>query len=117
MITLFTAFIIKHFICDFLLQRWPYMYTNKGNYMHIGGVLHAHVHALGTVIVFWAFNPSLALPAAAIDLVAHYHIDWAKMKLCNKYNLKPDNSEWYWHLLGLDQMLHYLTYLGIILWA
>ena len=30
------------------------------------------------------------------------------------YNLKPDNSEYFWMLLGFDQLLHQLTYIGII---
>jgi hypothetical protein len=36
-------------------------------------------------------------------------IDWAKMNAGNLYNLKPDNSEWFWILLGFDQLLHHLT--------
>lgn len=117
---LFTAFVVKHFICDFLRQRWPYMYLNKGTYLHLGGLLHAGIHALGTALVVFPFTEppqaAIALQAATIDFLVHYHTDLAKVKLCKRWGLKPDNSEWYWHLLGLDQLIHYLTYVGIIWW-
>ena len=48
---------------------------------------------------------------ALIDAVIHYHIDWAKMNAGKHYNLKADNSEWFWILLGFDQFLHHLTLL------
>lgn len=116
MITLFIAFFLKHYICDYPLQRWPYMYNNKGTYGHSGGLLHAYVQGTGTVVVLLTLGYSeLALALAILDASIHYHVDYAKMKLGNIYNLKPDNSEWYWHLLGLDQLLHYLTY-ALIIW-
>lgn len=101
------AFIVKHFICDFPLQR-PIHYLNKGTYGHRGGIYHAAIHAAGTLLVCLGFG--LPLWLALIDLVVHYHIDWAKMRINSHYKLKPDNSEYFWHLLGIDQMLHYLTY-------
>src|SRR5205809_532082 len=108
---LFTAFFIKHFICDFPLQ-WAYQYKNKGTYGHPGGILHAAIHGAGTLVVCLIFG----LPAwlALADAVIHYHIDWAKMRLNAHWGLKPDNSEYFWWLLGLDQLLHYLTYAGLV---
>lgn len=106
---LYIAFFIKHFVCDFPLQATPYMYRNKGTYGHPGGILHAGIHGIGTWLI-------LSPLAAIIDAVVHYHIDWAKMRLGAHYNLRPDNSEWFWILLGLDQLLHYLTYAGLIIW-
>ena len=49
-----------------------------------------------------------------VDAMIHYHIDWAKMNANNKLNLKADNSEWFWILLGFDQLLHHLTYFAIV---
>ena len=116
---LLAALVVKHFVCDFPLQRWPYMYTNKGTYGHFGGLLHALVHWAGTLVVLIMLTPLTAMSSvlAAADFLIHYHVDWAKMRLCAHYNLKPNNSEWYWHLLGLDQLLHYLTYIGITYYA
>jgi len=109
---------IKHFICDFPLQMFPWMYLNKGRYLHPGGIVHAGVHGIGTLIVLsFFFEIKLSIFYALIDMLLHYHIDWAKMNLSRHYDLKPNNSEWFWVLLGLDQLLHHLTYFAIIYYA
>ncbi|NBX03225.1 MAG: DUF3307 domain-containing protein [Alphaproteobacteria bacterium] len=100
------AFILKHFLCDFPLQT-PFMYLNKGKYGHLGGISHATIHALGTAIICMFFG--LPLWFALVDLLVHYHIDWAKNQLVKKYNLQP-SSHYFWWLLGADQTLHYATY-------
>lgn len=105
---------IKHFVCDFPLQANPWMYRNKGTYGHLGGIIHALIHGVGTFIVlsFW-----LGLGAwlyAIADAVIHYHIDWAKMNTSKRFNLTADNSEWFWILLGFDQLLHHITYFVIV---
>lgn len=105
---------IKHFICDFPLQMFPWLYNNKGRYLHPGGIVHAGLHGIGTALVLSPFIGVAALTYGLIDMLVHYHIDWAKMNLSNKYELKPDNSEWFWLLLGFDQLLHHLTYFAII---
>jgi Protein of unknown function (DUF3307) len=105
---------VKHFICDFPLQAFPYLYRNKGTYLHVGGLLHAALHGLGTFIVLLAFDSSNAIIFAGIDFFVHYHIDWAKMNLNKHFRFTPDNSEWFWILLGFDQLLHHLTYFGIV---
>jgi len=108
-----TLLILKHFFCDFPLQG-PYMYKNKGTYGHPGGLLHAGVHVAGTFLCVAVFSPAWATAMALFDGVIHYHVDWAKMKTCASLNLKPDNSESFWILLGLDQLLHYMTYVLIV---
>lgn len=110
--TMMLAFFVKHFICDFPLQSTPWMYRNKGSYGHIGGITHAAIHGYGTgvVLAICGAGNGDVLGMAAVDMVVHYHIDWAKMRLGVSLNLKPDNSEWFWILLGFDQLLHYLTY-------
>ena len=109
---------IKHFICDFPLQMFPWMYLNKGRCLHPGGIVHAGVHGIGTLIVLsFFFEIKLSIFYALIDMLVHYHIDWAKMNLSRHYDLKPNNSEWLWVLLGLDQLLHHLTYFAIIYYA
>ncbi len=108
---------IKHFICDFPLQAYPWMYRNKGTYMHPGGIAHAGIHALGTLLVLAPFIGSLSVLYAAIDMLVHYHIDWAKMNISKRYDLQPNNSERFWILLGFDQLLHHITYFMIIYFA
>ena len=108
---------IKHFICDFPLQAFPWIYRNKGTYLHPGGIVHAGLHGIGTLLVLAPFVGSAALIYATIDLLVHYHIDWAKMNLTRHYDLKPETSERFWLLLGFDQLLHHLTYFAIVYYA
>jgi len=116
MIILFILFQLKHFICDFPLQK-PYQYLNKGIYGHGGGILHASIHATATLLILLFFTTeSEARWLAAADFLIHYHIDWAKVKINKRYGWKCDNSEKFWYLLGFDQLLHQLTYIGIIAW-
>jgi Protein of unknown function (DUF3307) len=106
----FVAFIVKHFFCDFPLQR-PYQFRNKGNYGHPGGILHAAIHGIGTLAV--CALVAMPLWLAALDTLIHYHVDWAKTQVNDRLALKPNNDN-FWNLLGFDQMLHYLTYALLI---
>ena len=105
---------IKHFICDFPLQANPWMYRNKGTYGHAGGLTHSALHGLGTFVIFAFWFGIDAWAFALADAVIHYHIDWAKMNLGKHYDLQPNNSEWFWILLGFDQLLHHLTYFVLV---
>jgi hypothetical protein len=106
----------KHFIVDFLLQT-PYQYLNKGKYGHMGGVIHAYLHAIATYCIFIFYtNTIMALTFAFVDMVIHYHVDWAKVNMNDKFGWKCNNSDKFWVLIGLDQYLHALTYLGLYYW-
>lgn len=111
---LITLFVIKHFFVDFVFQT-PYMYLNKGIYGHPGGLLHSLEHTLVTAVILYStVSLVVAITGACVDFLAHYHIDYSKVKINTLFKLKPDNSEWYWILLGLDQLLHMITYIVII---
>jgi hypothetical protein len=115
-ILLLALFGIKHFICDFVLQ-YPYMLEQKGTYGAAGGIAHATVHALGTLVVLvialpWGLSAHIAaLILGIVDGIVHYHIDWVKQQL-NKGLTVADRMFWVW--FGADQGLHYLTYIAII---
>lgn len=112
MLLLFVAFQFKHFICDFPLQACSYMYKNKGTYMHPGGIIHTSIHMLGSAIICYYFQ--LPYWIVGLDGIIHYHIDYCKMKINAHYNLTPTYNESFWILLGLDQLLHQLTYILLI---
>jgi len=108
-------FQVKHFAADFLYQP-PWMYENKGTYMHAGGLAHSGGHAFLSfcfMAVFISFEGAALI--AFCEFLAHYHIDWAKMKLNDRYGWKPTNSANFWRLLGLDQLLHQITYLCMVI--
>lgn len=115
-IILLALFGIKHFICDFVLQNSK-MLKDKGIYGAPGGLGHAATHAIGTLIVLfialpWSVNShAVAVILAGVDGIIHYHIDWIKTNMTKGYT--PADKE-FWILLGADQGLHYLTYIGII---
>jgi hypothetical protein len=104
----------KHFIIDFPLQT-PYQWMNKGTYGHPGGLLHSGLHALGTLLILLFFiNPPLAVLLALADGAIHYHIDWAKVNINRHYNWTAQHNPAFWTLLGLDQYLHAMTYIGLV---
>lgn len=105
---------VKHFICDFPLQASAWIYRNKGTYGHLGGLTHAAIHGVGSLAVLFFWLGTNAWLYAAADMLIHYHIDWAKMNVSKKLNLNADNSQWFWILLGFDQLLHHLTYFLLV---
>lgn len=108
-----TLLFTKHFIIDFPLQT-KFQWSNKGTYGHPGGLLHSALHGIGTYLCLFLFAPLAAIYLAVLDCVIHYHIDWAKMNLNKKLGYGPNTHEQFWWLLGLDQFLHALTYIGIV---
>lgn len=118
-IVLFSLFIIKHFLCDFVFQSQK-MVTEKGTYGLVGGIQHSLIHALGTTILLflvlpWRIDAHLAaIILGILDGVIHYHIDWIKSKINIRFNWHPEFNKGFWVLMGADQALHYLTYVLII---
>ena len=116
-----TLLIIKHFICDFPLQS-NWMAFNKGIYGHLGGLAHSGVQIFGTffcLIVFIQttrifFDPLAILSVLFVEFIIHYHMDWFKMWFNKKMGWKSDTSPEFWILLGVDQLVHYLTYVGMV---
>ena len=117
LLLILVALQVKHFVVDFPLQT-RYQWSNKGTWGHPGGILHAGLHAIGTGGVIWFFTRDLPTAAilAAVDMVVHYHIDWAKMRLNHAMGWAPTTHPQFWVLLGLDQFLHQLTYAGFLFW-
>jgi len=110
---LVTLLFAKHFVIDFPLQT-KFQWSNKGTYLHPGGLLHAALHGIGTWLCFYWYAPYATLYLAWIDAVIHYHVDWAKMNLNARLGYGPTTHEQFWWLLGLDQFLHALTYIGLV---
>lgn len=110
---LIAALLVKHFVCDYPLQL-PYMLENKGKYLAKGGVHHALYHGAGTALVFVLFGMAeIAAVMAILDTLIHYHVDFLKMKINKWADLKLDNKR-FWHLIGLDQLAHQLTYVLLV---
>lgn len=107
---------VKHFVIDFLMQT-KYQWSNKGKLGHPGGILHATLHGVGTWLVLMPLLPVSAIVVtllALTDAVIHYFVDWAKVNINRVTGWTPTNSEKFWWLLGADQLIHQLTYLGLL---
>lgn len=107
----------KHAVADFLLQTET-IYRQKGIYGAPGGLIHAFIHIALTapVFLFWpGGGAALAATILAAEFIVHYHIDWGKAQIVQRQDWKANDPQ-YWYALGLDQLLHGLTYVAI-LWA
>jgi hypothetical protein len=107
------AFQIKHFVCDFVLQT-EYQIQKKSIYGHPAGLLHAATHILGSVPALLILSAPISLIGASLlgEFLIHYHMDWIKAQFDVK---RGETGYGYWVVFGLDQFVHQLTYLGIVL--
>jgi hypothetical protein len=105
--------LLKHAIADFTLQT-SYQVSNKVNYGHPGGILHALIHAVLTMPVYFILPAERAaiLAITSLEFFIHYHIDYLKECAVGRYGWTPDNTPFWW-ALGADQLLHNATYLAI----
>ena len=104
---------LKHFLLDFAYQP-PYQWHNKGTYGHLGGIVHAGQHSLATLVLLCFFtHPVAALWLSFVEFFIHYHMDWFKMNYNKKKGWGPTTHNQFWILLGFDQLIHSLTYIGI----
>ncbi len=119
---LLVAFQIKHLIADYYLQ-FPYMYENKGKDKGWFVPLfdHAFIHGLFTftiISVYMAlFTISIAPDIVVVtffaflfDTVTHFCIDRWKATRTGT----PDTKS-FWINLGIDQALHHVVGIIIIL--
>ena len=111
-ILLLLAIQVKHLVVDWILQP-AWMWQNKGTYGHFGGIAHSLFNAVFTAICFLLITDSFFL-ILALDFVAHYHIDWAKMNITRLTKWGPTTHPEFWWLTGFDQYLHQLTYILLI---
>lgn len=131
---------LKHFLGDGPLQT-DYQYKNKGKWLHPGGILHAGIHAVGTLLAvllafvivqsglpLWYLASFAALIAIA-DFTIHYLIDLTKIKATEKFKwtaftevgvgklkkkaLVIHDNKYFWAIMA-DQVAHFLTYIVII---
>lgn len=116
-LTTLLIFQVKHFLCDFVLQPYSIV-VKKGIYLHPAGLLHAGLHALGSIpaLLLLLHAPQTIALFILGEFVVHYHVDWTKANIDRV--LKLDNrSSLHWAIFGADQMIHQFTYLAMIFLA
>lgn len=108
-------FELKHFACDFVFQT-AYIVRHKGIYGHSAGIIHAGLHALGSLPAILLLTDAATLVAVivAVEFLVHYHVDWLKLFIDRRGNLDMSQGT-YWMVFGADQLIHQMTYLAILL--
>lgn len=115
-IILLALLLIKHCLCDFVLQT-PWQIHQKGIYGAPGGLVHSGIHVAGTLVALLVIMPPLPviLTVLAAEFVIHYHIDWGKEQAVRRFKWREGAR--FWNAIGLDQLFHNLTYLGIVVYV
>ncbi|MCB9965298.1 MAG: DUF3307 domain-containing protein [Rhodospirillales bacterium] len=112
---LYTAFRLKHFACDFLLQTdWMALTKGKpGREGYKALVTHTGIHAMGTLIVTLLLAPGYWF-LAGVDFLVHSIIDRAKGLMTYENKWTPKDTIFWW-TFGLDQEAHNFTHLAYII--
>jgi hypothetical protein len=110
-----TIFQVKHFACDFALQTQRQIQA-KGLYGQLAGMEHSGLHAVASLpaLLFLTRSPSALVVVMLCEFLVHYHVDWSKARI-DKSKGFSDTSTAYWVVFGLDQLIHQMTYLVIVL--
>ena len=114
-LTAMAFLLVKHALADFLLQT-EYQRSTKGTYGAPGGIIHSALHIALTAPVLLMFQ-GLSLPRAltilAGEFIIHYHLDWLKEQTVRRQSWTSRDTPFWW-ALGIDQLMHGLTYVGIL---
>jgi len=106
---------VKHVIADFVLQNsWMAIGKDAKTGWALPLLAHCAVHGVIATAIFAVLVPRFWY-FGLVDFVIHITVDRAKGYCGNRFDLKPDKSEWFWTLIGVDQALHHLTDFGLAL--
>jgi Protein of unknown function (DUF3307) len=111
---LLCVFQVKHFVCDFPLQRrFMLQKVLPGWEFFFPLVVHCLVHAIFTLAIILWIKPELWW-LALVDFVIHFLMD--RIKAGPKYlgRFRDRDKASYWNALGFDQMVHHLTGIFIV---
>lgn len=78
--------------------------------------LHGAIHGSGTLVVLAICGVEDAVIMGLVDATCHVVVDWIKASPRLGGRWRPSDRE-FWMALGLDQLLHHLTYVGILWWV
>ena len=117
-IFLFASLLVKHAIADLFLQsfRTP---TDKSRWSNPGLHLHSLDHGILTtlILIAWPQVPFVyALGLGLLDYALHVVIDNLKTRTVNYFQVDR-NGKLFWRIQAVDQALHYLTYLLLVVLA
>jgi hypothetical protein len=105
---------VKHFVADYLLQT-AWILHGKGDLRHLGGYVHAAIHVGGTVpgLVMFGLDGATVLVLALSEFAVHFIVDHCKA-VYSRRDPAAVTTRRFWAAHGADQLLHHLTYTGIL---
>lgn len=111
---------IKHFVFDWWFQTAEEV-EHKGIFLDPKGITHSLKHGIGTAACLClartlpgaGISPEAIIQLSLLDLSVHYTLDWSKQNISSSLSLTP-SGKGFWVLMGLDQLLHQLTYLLLV---
>jgi len=110
----YAAFIIKHYLADFLLQtKWMAEQKERASGWVVPLAAHSAWHAALTGAIVLVVAPGLWW-LALIDFIVHASIDRGKGLLNERLHVAPFTDGRWWWIFGADQALHQLTHLGFV---
>ena len=114
LLLLLAGFQVKHVLGDFVFQN-AYILEHRRIWGHPGGVLHVAIHAALTLPLLLVAGVHGVLFFAILlgEALFHYHVDWVKDGWLRREGWTAQDKQ-YWWLMGVDQMLHQLSYLVIV---
>lgn len=105
--------IVKHYLADFILQTdWMAHGKERLHGWLLPLCAHVACHAAGTLCVALVVAPRLWW-LCLVDFAIHICVDRVKTLIGRRGGWKPHQVQFWW-LLGLDQMLHGLTDIGLV---
>jgi len=115
-IVLFFLLQVKHYYADFVIQTYAQT-VRKGIYRDPVGISHSVDHLWTTLVALLIFDIffqplslTLMIAVTLVEGLAHYHIDWLKVK----YGIKDNTKPLFWNQFGMDQLAHQLCYLVMV---
>ncbi len=112
---LLVVYQLKHFVCDFPLQRGWMLNKIRPGWDFIPPLsAHAAVHSLASLAIIFVMHKPQLWWLAIVDFAAHFIMD--RIKAGPKYlgRFKDKTKAPYWNSLGFDQMVHHLTHLYLV---
>jgi hypothetical protein len=113
MLEIIVVLLFAHYFADFMVQpeKWA---VNKGRDV-VMLTKHILVYSLSFFAVTWLFLiPNnwntwlLFLIAAVLNGIIHFFIDYTTSRI-NRILWAKKNTSIFWKVIGLDQLLHYIT--------
>jgi Protein of unknown function (DUF3307) len=106
---------IKHVVADFILQNsWMAMGKDAKRGWALPLLAHCAIHGALATTVFTLLVPRFWY-LGLVDFLIHLTIDRAKGFCVAHFDIKQNQSQWFWWLIGIDQALHHLTDFGLAL--